>query len=306
MKAATYTRYGPPEVIHLSEISKPTPKDDEVLIRVMATTVTVGDTRMRSFTVPRGQWLFARLFLGVLGPRRTILGMEMAGVIEAVGSRVTRFRVGDAVMASTFEIGFGAHVEYKCMPEDGVLTIKPERLTYAEAAAAVGAGMTALRCLHKAGIQPGQDVLIYGASGAVGTSAVQIAHHLGATVTGVCSGANLDLVRSLGADRVIDYTRTDFSAEGPLYDVIFDAVAKFPPAQARRALKSGGVYLNVHRDSDTPMASTRLEELQAVTRLLETGALKPVIDRCYALDQIVEAHRYVDQGHKKGSVVIIP
>lgn len=306
MKAATFTRYGPPEVIHLSEVSKPTPKDDEVLIHVMATTVTVGDTRMRSFTVPRGQWLLARLFLGVLGPRRTILGMELAGVIEAVGSRVTRFHVGDAVMASTFEVGFGAHVEYKCMAEDGVLTIKPEHVTYAEAAAAIGAGMTALRCLHQARIQPGQDVLIYGASGAVGTSAVQIAHHLGANVTGVCSGANLDLVRSLGADRVIDYTRTDFSAEGSLYDVIFDAVAKFPPAQARRALKSGGVYLNVHRDSDRHMARTRLEELEAVTHLLEAGTLKPVIDRCYALDQIVEAHRYVDQGHKKGSVVIIP
>ena len=227
MKAVVYTKYGPPEVLHLTEIAKPVPKDNEVLIKVHATTVTVGDTRMRSFTVPRGLWLPSRIYLGIRKPKRPVLGMELAGEIEAVGKQVTRFKVGDAVFASTFEVGFGGHAEYKCLPEDGLLAIKPANLTFGEAAAAVGGGMTALRCLEQGRIQPGQTVLIYGASGAVGTNAVQIAsRHLGAEVTGVCSTANLDLVRSLGAVRVIDYTQDDFTSDGPIYDVVFDTVAK--------------------------------------------------------------------------------
>lgn len=304
MKAVVYTRYGPPEVLQSAEIAKPIPKDNEVLIKVHATTVTVGDTRMRSFTVPRGQWLPARLYLGVRKPKRAILGMELAGEVEAVGKRVTRFQVGDAVFASTFEVGFGGYAEYKCLPENGMLAIKPANLSFAEAAASVGGGMTALRCIEQGRIQPGQKVLIYGASGAVGTNAVQIAsRHLGAEVTGVCSTANLDLVRSLGAVRVIDYTRDDFTRDGPIYDVVFDAVAKVAPAHARKALKTTGVYLNVHKDSDAS-AKVRNAELLVLKELIEAGKLRPVVDRVYPLAQIVEAHRYVDQGHKRGNVVI--
>lgn len=302
MKAAVYERYGPPEVLHLKDVPQPVPQANEVLIKVYATTVTVGDTRMRSFTVPRAQWLFARLYLGLRKPRRAILGMELAGVVEAVGSAVTRFKPGDEVFASTFDANFGGHAEYKCLPEDGQIARKPANLSFAEAAAAVGGGMTALRCLRQGNIQPGQQVLIYGASGAVGTNAVQLArHHYGATVTGVCSGRNLDLVRSLGAETVIDYTQEDFTQRGDTYDVIFDAVAKFPPARARTALKPGGVYLNAHTSSGR---GSPVEEFAALKDLLAAGKLKPVIDRTYPLDEIVAAHRYVDTGRKKGNVVI--
>ncbi len=304
MKAVVYTHYGPPEVLRIVEIAKPVPKDNEVLVKVHATTVTVGDTRMRSFTVPRGQWLPARLYLGIRKPKRQVLGMELAGEVEAVGKDVTRFRPGDAVFASTFEVGWGGYAEYKCLPEDGLLAIKPANLTFGEAAAAVGGGMTALRCLEQGRIQPGQQVLIYGASGAVGTNAVQIAsRHLGAQVTGVCSTANLELVRSLGAVRVIDYTRDDFTGDGPIYDVVFDAVAKVAPSHAKKALKNTGIYLNAHKHSDAP-AKARGAALLAVKELIEAGKLRPVIDRAYPLEQIVEAHRYVDGGHKRGNVVI--
>jgi NADPH:quinone reductase-like Zn-dependent oxidoreductase len=304
MKAVIYTSYGPPEVLRIAEVAKPVPNDHEVLIKVHATTVTVGDTRMRSFTVPRGQWLPARLYLGIRKPKRPILGMELAGAIEAIGKDVTRFKVGDPVFASTFEVNFGGHAEYKCLPEDGLLAIKPANLTFGEAAAAVGGGMTALRCLEQARIQPGQKVLVYGASGAVGTNAVQIAsRHLGAEVTGVCSTANLDLVRSLGAVKVIDYTRDDFTRDGPIYDVVFDAVAKVSPSHAKKALKKTGVYLNVHKDSHAS-GKVMSAGLLALKELIEAGKLKPVIDRVYPLEQIVEAHRYVDTGRKRGNVVI--
>ncbi len=302
MKAVVYTQYGPPEVLHLVELPKPTPKDNEVLIKVRATTAHVGDTRMRSFTVPKGMWLFARLFLGIFAPRRKVLGMELSGDIESVGKNVTRFKPGDPVFGSTSSVNFGGYAEYKCMPEDGILAIKPDNLTYEESAAAPTGAGTALRCLRKGNIQPGQKVLIYGASGSVGTYAIQIAkHHFGAEVTGVCSGANLELVKSLGADAVIDYTREDFAERGETYDVIFDAVGKLEPAQGKRALKSTGIYLNVLQDSGR---GEKIEEFLAVKRLIEDGKLRPVIDRCYPLEQIVEAHRYVDQGHKKGHVVI--
>lgn len=304
MKAVVYTEYGPPEVLHLAEVAKPVPRNNEVLVRVHATTVTVGDTRMRSFTVPRGLWLPSRIYLGIRKPKRPILGMELAGEIEAVGKDVARFKVGDPVFASTFEVDFGGHAEYKCLPEDGLIAIKPSNLTFGEAAAAVGGGMTALRCLEQGHIQPGQTVLIYGASGAVGTNAVQIAsRHLGAEVTGVCSTANLDLVRSLGAVRVLDYTRDDFTRDGPIYDVVFDAVAKVAPSHAKKALKTTGVYLNAHKHSDAS-GKVRGATLLAVKELIEAGKLRPVIDRVYPLEQIVEAHRYVDQGHKRGNVVI--
>lgn len=305
MKAIVYERYGPPEVLQIKEIQKPTPKNNEVLIKVRATTVTIGDTRMRSFTVPREQWLFARLYLGIRKPKRSILGMELAGEIEAVGKDVTRFKVGDPVFASTFEVDFGGYAEYKCIAEDGLLAIKPANLTFEEAATSVGAGMTALRCLKRGNVQRGQTVLIYGASGAVGTNAVQLVKNLyGGHVTGVCSTANLDLVKSLGADRVLDYTKEDFSQDDETYDVVFDAVAKFPPAKAKKALKKKGIYLNVHRDARDEGNIIRNQELLALKELIEAGKLKPVIDRVYPMEQIVEAHRYVDRGHKKGNVVI--
>ena len=302
MKAVVYEKYGSPDVLHLAEIAKPAPKDNEVLIKIHATTVTIGDSRMRSFTVPRAQWIFARLYLGVLKPRRKILGMELAGEIEAIGKNVTRFKVGDAVFASTFGVNFGGYAEYKCFPEDGIIAIKPTNLSHEEAAAIVGGGMTALRCLRKADIQRGQKMLIYGASGAVGTNAVQIAkHHFGAEVTGVCSTSNLKLVKSLGADTVIDYTQEDFTRHDKTYDVVFDAVAKIPSSQAKTVLNPDGIYLNVHIDAD---GKETIEDLNFLKELIETGKLKPAIDRCYPMEEIVEAHRYVDKGHKKGNVVI--
>lgn len=302
MKAIVYTRYGPPDVLHLVEIPKPVPRENEVLAKVRATTVTIGDVRMRRFDVPRGQWLFARLYLGIRHPKRPVLGMELAGDVEAVGRAVTRFKAGDAILASTFDVNFGGYAEYKCLPEGGMLVIKPAALTYEEAAAVPGGGMTALRCLKKGNIQPGQKVLIYGASGAVGTYAVQLARrHFGADVTGVCSTSNLEWVQALGADRVIDYTREDFTRRGETYDVVFDAVGKLPASQAKKLLKNSGSYINVHRDSGS---GEKLEELHILKDLLEAGTIKPVIDRCYPMDQIVEAHRYVEQGHKKGNVTI--
>ena len=304
MKTVIYTEYGPPEVLRIQEVEKPTPKDREVLVKVRATTVTIGDTIMRSVNIPVSgvQKLMARLYLGWRSPTRPALGMELAGDIETVGRKVTRFQPGQAVFASTFSANFGGYAEYKCLRENGVLALKPENLSYEEAAAAPGAGMTALQCLKKGKIQPGQKVLIYGASGAVGTNAVQLAsRHFGAVVTGVCSSANLDLIQSLGASQVIDYTREDFTQNGRSYDVVFDAVGKLIPSEGLKALKPGGVYINVHTDSD---GSNKLENLIFLKEVIEAGELKPAIDRVYPLDQIVTAHRYVEQGHKKGNVVI--
>jgi len=275
-----------------------------LLVRVQATTVTIGDTIMRSLNLPISGWqkIMGRLILGWRRPRRPILGMELAGEIEAVGQKVTRFQPGDAVFASTFAVHFGGYAEYKCLPENGMMALKPANLTPEQAAAVPGAGMTAWHCLKKAKIQPGQKVLIYGASGAVGTYAVQIAsRHFCADVTGVCSGTNVSLVQSIGASQVLDYTRQDFSLSSQTYDVIFDAVGKLPPARGKAALKPGGVYLNVHADSDS---DEKLEYLLLLKELIEAGKIIPVIDRVYPFSQIVEAHHYVDTGRKKGSVVI--
>lgn len=301
MKAIVASKYGGPEVFQLKEIEKPTPKDNEVLIKVYATTVTAADFRMRSFTVPAAVWIPARLALGITKPRQPIYGSELSGKVEAVGKDVTRFKVGDEVFASTLTENFGAYAEYKCLPEKAMVTIKPTNITYEEAAALPIGATTALRMLRKGNIQRGQKVLIYGASGSVGTYAVQLAKYFGAEVTGVCSTSNIEMVKSLGADHVIDYTEEDFSSMEERYDVIFDTLAKFPKSQYSKVLKPNGAYVSMARLS----TKESMDNLIFIKELIEEGEIKAFIDRCYPLEDMVEAHRYVDLGHKKGNVVIV-
>ena len=319
MRAMVATSYGPPEVLQLREVAKPEPKENEVRVRVRTTTVSAGDSRMRAFRVPTALWLPARLTLGLSGPRQPIFGMELAGDVEAVGSGVRRFKEGDQVFASTLQHGFGGHAEYKCLREDGV-TAKPRRASYEEAAALSIGASTALWFLDRADIQPGQRVLVYGASGSVGTFAVQLARHLGAAVTGVSSTRNVELVRSLGADEVVDYTSEDPAARGGTFDVVFDAVGKTKLSHWLGALAPNGSFLNVGMMGDPitrswyaattgrkvvgGTASPSKEQFERLGELSEAGALRSVIDRRYPLDELVEAHRYVDAGHKRGSVAI--
>lgn len=323
MKAIVYTEYGPPDVLHLKEVAKPAPKDNEVLIRVHAATVTTGDVNLRGFTfVPPGFGFVPRLAFGLRKPNRAILGTEVAGEIEAIGKDVTSFKKGDQVFG--IDSGrLGAYAEFVCRPEKGALAIKPADMTYEEAAALPGGAGTALYFLRDlAKIRLGQKVLIHGASGGVGTYAVQLAKHYGAEVTGVCSTANLELVQTLGADKVIDYTRADFRTSGETYDVILDTVVgRTSFSGCKNSLKSNGRYLAVAGGPKEffQMAWTSIqggrkvlagtpgegkEDLIFLKELVEAGKIKPFIDRCYPLEQTADAHRYVDQGHKRGNVVI--
>ncbi len=297
MKAIVLTKYGSPDGLQLQEVEKPVPRDNEVLIRVYAATVITGDVILRRLH-PLIYILF-QLF-GIR--RKRIPGHEFAGEIEVVGSRVTRFKKGDEVFGTTTGLSAGAYAEYVCLPEawaKGVLVVKPANMTYEEAAAVPVGGMTALYLLKTANIERGQKVLIYGASGSVGTFAVQLAKYFGAEVTGVCSTENLELVKSLGADKVIDYTQEEFTQNGQTYDVVFDAVRKLSLSQSESSLKEKGIYLSVKSST-----SEKGENLLFIKELIEAGKIKPVIDRRYALEQTAEAHRYVETGHKKGNVVI--
>lgn len=321
MKAAVYSKYGPPDVVTLAEVEKPVPRDNEVLVRVRAATVSSADWRARSLSMPPGFRLLGRLVFGVFGPRKRILGTELSGTVEAVGKAVTRFRVGDEVFAFP-GAGLGAHAEYRVLPEAGRIVHKPANLSFEEAAALSFGGTTALCFLRdKGGVQPGEKVLVVGASGSVGTAAVQIARHFGAEVTGVCSTANVDLVRSLGAARVIDYTKEDFAGAGDTWDIILDATGTAPFARSGGALKPGGRLLVVlggfaqalglgrpPKGSDkrivAGVAPEKLEDLQYLARLAEAGEYRPVIDRSYPLESAAEAHAYVDTGRKRGNVVL--
>lgn len=299
MKAIVCTKHGPPEVLQLQEVKKPTPKENEVLIKVHAATVTTGDVMLRKL---HPLLILPMRLFGVR--RKRIPGHEFAGEVEAVGRDVKRFKAGDPVFGTTTGLSVGANAEYVCLLEEwgsGVLAEKPSNISFEEAAALPIGGMTALYLLRKGNIQSGQKVLVYGATGSVGTYAVQLArHYSGADVTGVCSTANIELVKSLGANQVIDYTKEDVTQNGQHYDVIFDAVGKLPSSQVQKMLRENGTFLTVQ-------SSTReeTEHLTVLKDLAEAGRIRAVIDRRYPLEQTAAAHQYVEEGHKKGNVVII-
>jgi len=328
MKAIVYEKFGPPDVLQFQEVEKPAPKDNEVLIRVRATSVNFGDTMARNFkaitprefNMPFLFWLLAKISFGLREPKITILGSEFAGEIEAVGKDVKRFKKGDQVFGYPGQ-SFGAYAEYLCMPEDGVLAIKPANMTYEEAAVVPYGAIMALNLLRKMNIQPGQKVLVNGASGGIGSAAVQIAKHFGAEVTGVCGTPRLEFVKSLGADKVIDYTKDDFTKNGETYDLIFDILGKSSFSQCQSSLKPNGTLLfasfkmkqlfqmlltskTVGKKVICAIAPGSVEDLISVKELVEMEKIKSIIDRRYPLEQAAEAHRYVEAGHKQGNVVI--
>jgi NADPH:quinone reductase-like Zn-dependent oxidoreductase len=303
MKAVVCTRYGPPEVLRVEELATPVPRKNEVRIRILATAVTSSDCYVRGLNLSPAYRIMARFALGWSAPRQPVLGMVLSGEVDSVGPDAGSFEVGQPVFGFNRH-RFGTYAQYVCWPEDGFLATRPANLTDEEAAAIPYGGLLALCRLRQADVRAGQRVLIYGASGAVGTSAVQLARHLGAQVTGVCSTANLDLVASLGATAVIDYTAEDFTDGAERYDLILDAVGKRKSAAAlrrcREVLAPGGACVSV----DDGRPNLRREDLVLLGELATKGEVRPVIDRTYALDSIVEAHTYVDSGHKRGNVVI--
>ncbi|MCP5052274.1 MAG: NAD(P)-dependent alcohol dehydrogenase [bacterium] len=320
MKAIIFTKYGSPDVLELQEIETPVPKDNEVLIKIHATTVTPGDCEIRRFQFPVLWWLPLRIMFGIRKPRIKILGQELAGEIEAVGKDVTKFKKGDKVFAP-MSSGFGTYAQYKCLPESSVMALKPPDITFEEAAAVPSAGLNVLYFLRKVDIQNGENVLINGAAGCFGTLAVQIVKSLGAEVTAVDSTKKLDILTSIGADKVIDYTKEDFTRNGEKYDVIFDVVGKSPFFRSVKSLKKNGRYVSAipqltrliqglwtsmtsSKKVKTGLAPYKTGDLIYIKELIEAGKIKPVIDRRYPMEQIVEAHRYVDDGHKIGNVVI--
>jgi NADPH:quinone reductase-like Zn-dependent oxidoreductase len=328
MKAIVYKEYGPPDVLQLKEVEKPAPTDNEILIRNHATTINIGDIWARNFkeitpskfTMPLPLWLPSRMYFGFTKPRVNILGSEFAGEVEAVGKGVKRFRKGDQVFGYRGQ-KMGANAEYLCMPEDGLVAIKPANMTYEQAATVPYGALTALSLLRKANIQPGQKVLINGASGSIGSAAVQLAKYFGAEVTGVCGTPGLEFVKILGADKVLDYTREDFTKNGETYDLIFDILGKSSFSSCKNSLKQNGIYLlasfkikqlfQMLWTSITPgkkvicmLSTENPKDLIFIKELVEAGKIKSVIDRCYPLEQTAEAHRYVEKGYKTGSVII--
>jgi NADPH:quinone reductase-like Zn-dependent oxidoreductase len=316
MKAVVYEKYGAQEVLKIQEVEKPSPADDEVLVRVVAVPVTIGDVRLR-----KADPFLARAFNGLIRPKNKILGMNFAGVVEDTGKNVKLFKKGDKVFGSTV-FGFGTYAEYITVKEDGVITQLPAGISFEEASAVPFGTLTSLHFLRKGNISKGKKVLVYGASGSLGTSGVQLAHYFGAEVTGVCSTANIELVKSLGADKVIDYTIENIGGSEESYDIIYDAYGKSPFLECIKALKKDGYYLRSVHMSITPLllglwtkitsskkvvggiSIERKDDLQFLAKLMEEGKLKMVIDRCYSMEQMAEAHRYVDLGHKKGNVVV--
>lgn len=302
VKAVIYEKYGPPNVLKLMEVEKPLPKDSEVLIKLHAATVTSGDVRLRSSDFPPLFWLPARLIFGLFKPKKKILGHEWAGIIEEKGKAVSKFEIGDTVFGTTTMLPKGSYAEYICLPEvwkHGVIEIMPENLSFKEAAALPVGAMTAMFLLEKAQLKEGQNVLVYGASGSVGSYAIQLAKQKGASVTAVCSSRNTAMVRSLGADGVIDYRKEDYWVSGESFDIVFDAVGKTSKAKAKKVLNKGGAFVSI-----AMLTQEKSEHLTRIKELAESGALKPFIDRTYKLEEVVKAHEYVDSGRKRGNVVI--
>lgn len=316
MKAVAWTKYGKPDVLKIIEIRKPIPKENEVLIKIYSSTVTAGDARLRSFKMPIGFWLPTRLAFGIFKPRKIIPGMEFSGKIEATGKNVTLFNADEEVYG-TAGMRLGTNAEYICLPEKSAFIKKPNEIIHNDAVASLFGGQTAIHFLRKkAKLAAGQNVLINGASGSVGTASIQLAKYLGAEVTGICSSTNIELVKSLGANKAIDYTKENIEETEEVYDVILDAVGNLPLSRCKHLLKRQGKLISINAGLFTNLlaiftkklisgvAGESKEYIEFLTRLTTTGAITPVIDKVYPLEQIVEAHRYVDEGHKKGNVVI--